>query len=97
MTAGLQIFDEYGRLLFDATTRCGRVLLSQRVGGGSGTFWDDRLTQGQPFACFLADGLPISTPVSKSLPPIISISGNSVTYSYTEGDPIPGTLIAGVY
>ncbi|WP_139253271.1 hypothetical protein [Burkholderia ubonensis] len=97
MTTGLQAFDRYGRLIFDATKRCGRVLMSQRVSGGSGSFSDDRLTQGQPFVCFMADSLPFVNAVSKSLPPAISISGNTVTYSYTDGNPIAGTIIAGVY
>ncbi|KVT46716.1 hypothetical protein WK52_00165 [Burkholderia multivorans] len=97
MTVGLQIFDQWGNLVFDATTRVGRVLFRQRVAGGSGTFWDDRLTTGTPFACFQADSIPIATAVDKILPPTITISGNSVTYAYNDGTPIPGSILAGVY
>lgn len=97
MATGLQVFDASGNLSLDATTRCGCVVLIQRITGGSGTFYNDRLALGTPFVTFLADFLIASSANSRYTPPNVSASGNSVSFSYPAGTPVPGYLIAGVY
>ncbi|AIO70653.1 hypothetical protein DM82_4367 [Burkholderia oklahomensis] len=94
MTAGLQAWDATGNLVFDATTRCGRVITLQRIAGGSGTFQDWRFTQGQPFACFHPDSVPWGGP---NVYPNISYSGDTISFSYPAGNAMPGYLMMGVY
>lgn len=94
MGAGLQVWDAAGNLVFDASTRCGRVIALQRIAGGSGSFADDRFTQGQAFGCFHPDSIPWG---GANVYPNISISGNTISYSYPAGNAMPGYLMMGVY
>lgn len=94
-----QIFDAAGNLLVDQDTLVFRILGTQRIVGtsagnpdvdsaSSGSIVDDGFLTGTPFCetvfCGTADnGIPSSW---DPLAPVISFSGNTLTYNYLWGD-----------
>ncbi|WP_080415448.1 hypothetical protein [Burkholderia ubonensis] len=111
MTVGLQIWDEKGRTLLDATSRAGRVAGvvkidplgtkdAQWVAGNSGSVAAD-LSSGTPFWAFIPDWL--FQHVSMNAPvPIVAIDASGISWRYSDSPadhrtPMPGTLVFGVY
>lgn len=101
MDAGLWIWDGAGRLMLEGTTRCGRIVGSQRVENGAAGSVVVDLSRGTPFWSFMPDWL--FQHISMKVPvPIIDIDANGVRWRYntTSGDyvtPVPGWLIYGVF
>lgn len=57
MAAGLQVFDESGRIVTDVTTRLCRIAGVIHIGAElSGSFQSYAITQGTPFAIFYMRG-----------------------------------------
>lgn len=82
MTAGLQIFDANGNIIFDATYRMMRIIDAVRLTGTNGALADDRLAQGgwvsfQPDVNagdgYLSGGVIV---------PRFAINGNVLSWSY---------------
>lgn len=111
MSVGLQIFDQNGRTVLDASTRAGRVSGVVRIDerGTAGVRWqagdsgrvDVDLSGGTPFWTFAPDWL--FRHVSQNAPvPIVDIDAAGIRwrYSYHDGNfytPMPGMLVYGVY
>lgn len=102
MEAGLQIWNENGVLMLDATHRLGRIKgVPQYLTGGSGHYAVD-LSDGEPFWSFQPDFLFAhingNTPV-----PVVTISATGAVWTYTAAptqsylNPITGWLFVGVY
>ncbi|KEZ04800.1 hypothetical protein GQ57_15875 [Burkholderia sp. MSh2] len=101
MEAGLEIWDDAGRVMLNGTTRCGRLHGVVRIGGADGGVAAD-LSGGQPFWSFMPDWL--FQHISMNAPvPVIDIDAGGVRWRYsTDGGgsyrtPVPGWLIYGVY
>lgn len=96
MTAGLQIWDASGNLRLDATTRAGRIINIQAV-SGNGSFSDSRIGAGSGFGVFI----PLTTPVTyagvNGYPPVVSVSGSTVTWTYTQSPALSGYIVSGVF
>lgn len=93
MTAGLQCFDAQGRLTFAATDRLARVLGYVSTGGQSGTTTHDGLPGNQPYFAFFPDYSSSGTRW-----PAISISGNTLSWSYSNASGnVPGFILFGIY
>jgi hypothetical protein len=104
MPAGLQIWNASGALILDATQRCGRVLsIQQLTGGVSNSYTDSRLSQGTPFVAYQRDKTcHLSYGYGGIQSPVISISGNTVTWTYSAlnasyDEYAAGLLVIGVY
>lgn len=100
MPAGMQCWDEQGRLTVDLTTRLARVLGTRYIDGTAGSLMDENLTQGEAFAVFQPEGLFYH--ISGDAPrPMIVISGNTILWSYSAAasshhTPVKGTMFYGV-
>lgn len=101
MTVGLQIWNEHGVLMLDATSRLGRVKGTLQLDGSNGSHPVD-LSDGTPFWSFQPDQLYFH--ISNETPsPIITIDANGVYWTYSSraglnyAVPITGTLIYGVF
>ncbi|NKJ46829.1 hypothetical protein CIC12_08770 [Burkholderia sp. SG-MS1] len=100
MPAGMQVWDEQGRLTVNMTTRLARFLGSRYIDGTGGSLMDENLSQGEPFAIFQPDQLFYH--ISGDAPrPVITISGNTIGWSYGAAvnsyhKPVPGNLFYGV-
>lgn len=98
MPAGLQIWDSNGILIHDQTTPVVKLLGTFSIGSSftgpqqSGTIVDSRFTQypGLNGYCSFINGF-ISI---EGYSPTLSISGNTLTWSYPRPDPL---LISGSY
>lgn len=99
MAEGLQVWDEQGRLILDATDRLGRVVGSVLTGGASGSLVSSGMDYGQPwYALILEPGQSEGYTSSNGVVtvrkrPTITISGRNI--SWTTG--VPCRLIYGVY
>jgi hypothetical protein len=91
---GVQVFDASGNLLIDVTTRLSRVIGTQTItAGSSGSLAVPNATQGQIWWA-------ISPSNGSRYVPLISISGNTISWStntsYPNG-PVDSLLIYGLY
>ncbi|RQT68119.1 hypothetical protein DF045_27345 [Burkholderia cepacia] len=102
MPVGLQIWDQQGRIVLDATARAGRVVGVVRLdeSGSSGSRAAD-LSGGTPFWAFTPDWL--YRHVSGNAPvPVVQINAYGINWFYSGSPadyrtPMPGTLVYGVY
>lgn len=93
MPSGLQCFDAQGRLTFAATDRLARVLGVVSTGGVSGSTTSDGLAGNAAYFAFFPD---YSSPGSRW--PSISISGNTLSWSYSNASGnVPGFILFGIY
>jgi len=84
MTAGLQIFDARGNVVFDATYRVLRIAGSVYINGGGGSLVDGRLAQGG-FVSFQPDVTCGDGYLSGGvITPRFSISGSTLKWSYAD-------------
>ncbi len=99
MPAGLQCFDEQGRLTLDLTDRMGRVVGSVLTGNNAGAITDSGMSYGDPwFMIVLQPGesegyFYQGGAVVTKWRPAVTINGNNI--SWTAG--VPSLLIYGVY
>jgi hypothetical protein len=97
MPAGLQTFDASGALVVDIDTRIAKVLGVLNVGasytGGamSGSVTDARFTAYTGVVSWF--GLISSTFFRHAEHPVISISGNTLSWQFPTGSPRPDTSI----
>lgn len=96
MPQGLQVWDENGQLEVDVTSRLTRIIGSFTTTEGvnvSGSVVDDRLLDGQPWYVIQ------QTPSSRPWLPIISISGNTISWSSRGGSSVTRSVnvVYGVY
>ena len=81
MATGIKIWDASGNLIFDETSRAGRVLGTTVVNGGSGSIPNGDFSQGTPWAIAfkLGTGLAGSGLIC---PCYTSFSGNTLNWAY---------------
>lgn len=89
MPQGLQVFDQYGNLKVDLSDRLLRFLGTPIIAaeGTSGSITNDGLLTGTPFYvanCF-DNGGSSYWPGEKLYPPIVNISGNTLSYTINIG------------
>ena len=89
MPAGLQVWDQYGRIKVDLSDRVGRWLFTVIApgGGGSYSYSHPGLTQGTPIPfmnMYLADG-NASFPGDNLMPPSVSFAGDTMYYTGASG------------
>lgn len=94
MGLGVQVFDAAGNLLIDVTTRLSRVVGSQTITAGStGSLSVPNSTQGKIWWAIAPSG-------GSRYVPLISISGNTISWSpngsYPNGS-VDALLIYGLY
>jgi hypothetical protein len=101
MAAGLQLWDQNGTLVLDATHRLGRIKGIKQVTGGPDSAAAD-LSDGTPFWSFQPDFL--YKHISNETPvPIFTISAGGVSWTYSSSAglsfavPVTGWVIYGVY
>lgn len=100
MPAGMQVWDAFGRLVVDFTTRLPRVLGSVSI-NQAGSLSDGNLSQGTPFVIFQQAGVWYHISGDTALPQFI-ISGTTISWSYSNGvtgnhTNVPGTMFYGVF
>lgn len=101
MPAGLQVFDETGRVTFNTNYRVSRMLGQLQAGLGTYTHYDDRLLTGIPFAVHVFEGTSTAFGPYDVIPqmtaPRVTFSGNSMTITRS-GPPAHGqTNVCTVY
>ena len=101
MPAGMQCFDASSRLVVDFTTRLARVLGVRDLNGTAGSLFDANLSAGTPFAVFQQNGVLYHISGDTAFP-TITISGNTISWTYSPGQTpfhtnISGRLFYGVY
>lgn len=101
MPTGLQIWNQSGTLLLDATSRIGRIKGILRLAGFSDSI-SANLTDGVPFWSFQPDFLFMH--ISNISPvPVVTLSATGVSWTYSAAPksnyvyPITGYLTYGVY
>ena len=88
MAQGLRVYDEQGRLTLDMTDRVSKMLGPSVRVTGSGSVWAPLLPGNQLWAIFVPDSTYI-------VPPAISISGNTVSWS--AGESYSGVIYYGSF
>lgn len=101
MAAGLQIWDQSGRLMLDATSRVGRIKGQASVAGSAGSVAAD-LSDGTPFYSFQPDFL--FAHINNQTPcPIFTINAGGISWVYSSSAglnyayPITGNVFFGVF
>ena len=104
MTEGLQIWNESGKLILDATHRCGRVVdIIQLTGGQSGSQEYPIFSTGTPFWAYQRDKtFHTSYGYGGLISPVISRSGNVLSWKYSAkqasyDEYAAGFIIVGVF
>lgn len=95
MSNGLMIWDAAGQIRLDATSRTGRILGAVNSGTNPGSIVYSGGDAGTPFAMVLAPGIAGFT-----VPPIVSISTNVVSWSWPDlsnRSPISVPILYGVF
>lgn len=84
MTAGLQIWNAYGGLILDGTSRCARIIGTQTlVAGMSGSFTDPRINEGNVFWDYQRDKtFHLSAGYGGLVSPTFAFTGNTLTWTY---------------
>ena len=98
MKAGLQIFDENGKLSLDTIDRAGRVLGVISFSGRTGSHVDSRLLTGQPFWFFSFSNSP-STRYNVWSMRSVTVSGSRISWEvadWARGTP-KGEIFYGVF
>lgn len=93
MPIGVRTFDELGRVLFDSTTRVGRVMGTIVANPAGGSISDANLAQGTPFAFAIPSG-DIQFAGNPMLTPVCTINGTTITYGASN---IAFLIMYGVY
>lgn len=89
MPAGLQIWDAAADLILDGGDRISRVLAVITI-SGNGSTSHGGLATGSPFWMLM--------PTTAGWPPVVSLSGTTLSWSYPAGLPSAGcNLVYGVY
>lgn len=105
MTWGIRTWDEFGNLVMDVSTRCGRIIGLVDPGPNAGSIVVPEFVQGTPFPSFL-NPFAINEFNSGGAVygfPIVTISGLTMSWTYERGAGMApaiyqGALIAyGVY
>ncbi|RFU48026.1 hypothetical protein D0B32_10935 [Paraburkholderia sp. DHOC27] len=104
MSGGLQIFDQNGNTILDATYRVLRIIGSAQVFGGSpGSVTDSRLSQGC-FVCFQGDKSAGEGYLNHGvIDPVFSVNGDVLSWTYpaqngtTFNTYVEGILFYGAY
>lgn len=100
MRAGLQIFDENGKLSLDTIDRAGRVLGVISFSGHTGSHVDSRLLTGQPFWFFSFSNSPSSGQnVDRWSMRSVTVNGSRISWEITDwaqGTP-RGEIFYGVF
>lgn len=96
MSFGLKVWDGQGRVTLDTTTVAG-LFLGEILVNGNGSTTDGRLLAGRPF--FMVVSAQPSTPVFQvPAPPLVTIMGSSISWSYPAGGVItPHRILWGIY
>lgn len=81
MSAGVKIYDKDGRLVMGPTTAVGSILGMVETGGVNGSITDPRFALGHPriFAALPAG----ADTVAFTQLPLFTISGNTISWSYS--------------
>jgi hypothetical protein len=82
MPAGLQTWDEYGRLRLDTSVRMANFVGTLYTSGANGSTWTDT-TKGTPFYFCIPHG----TVNLGSIFPTVYFSGNTLIWTYPAGNP----------
>ena len=95
MSAGLQIWDASGNLIFDTPTRCGRVLGTVSFGNTNGSVSNAQFAAGTPF-WFVSQ----TSPGYAAYQPTIAVASNTLTWTWSTSGAAGnqgGTIIYGIY
>ncbi|WP_115720204.1 hypothetical protein [Gallaecimonas mangrovi] len=106
MAIGMQAWDANGNLIFDLTSRVGRILGTVSNAASSGTITNAQFSTGTPFCipiCNYSSGWSANNLGSTTAMPLVSFSNNTMSWQQSEAytsDPESGisvTLLYGVY
>lgn len=75
--AGLQVWDEAGRVVMDSTTRLGLAIGVLQTGTSNGSYSDARLLGGSPFIIVSPDSMGLTISV-----PVVTVSGQTVSWTF---------------
>lgn len=96
MAYGLRVWDASGNLTLDTSTRLGRVLGYVEV-TTDGSLTVPGFSTGTAFARVNTTGNSVGPDAEYSWPPNISISNNTLSWSYPSSTKGPAVIIYGVY
>jgi hypothetical protein len=98
MPAGLQMWDESGRLILDTSTSVGRFLGVVAIANASVSVYSEGFLTGRPFYVFLPSGDPSTGNDRTWNTPTMSVSGPNVSF-IVSGQPGGdfGKIFYGVY
>lgn len=109
MIAGLQVFDASSRLILDGTRRILRYIGAANLSGGTGSVSDPSISPGTAWYAFqrsqtfkLSGGNNPHGTLGYMIPPVITVSGNSLIWTYpgkrlADDEYAVGILFYGVY
>jgi hypothetical protein len=98
MSWGMRIWDRNGKIVFDTTSRIGRIIGYVDTGEVNGEITDLRLTLGEPF--FVAS--PIEFLGFEYYMPRIVITGSTLSWAFTKevspyNLPVPSRIMYGTF
>ncbi|MBN7139010.1 hypothetical protein A7A76_07865 [Lysobacter enzymogenes] len=97
MPAGIQVFDENGAALIDTTDRISLVLGTAIIGPAAGSISDPRLAYGKGWFQLLDFEAIEAVTTTKSKPPIPSISGTTLSWTYDSQSQRPPRAVRIIY
>lgn len=92
MPQGIQVMNASGGVEFDTADSVGRILALVSITSSGGNTTDARLQTGRPFWVYMKD-----SGGSWSNQPDISVSGDTLTWSWPVGGGANGRILYGVY
>lgn len=94
MSFGLEVYDENGNTILDSNSRCSRMLGNINTTTATGSVTAP-FNEGSPFFFVMGAYVGIG---NLSYGPNITISGNTLSWTYTSGSPNTNlTIVYGVY